>query len=199
VARDAYRSVLALLVLTLLCGAAYPMTVWGIGQIAFADAAGGSLIERDGRVVGSARLGQAFGGDEWFQPRPSAVDYSSVPAGVDPILGSSGGSNLGPNAQQLADTVRQRLDARAALERVERTQVPVDLVTASASGLDPDISVGAARLQVARVARARNLDPAIVERLVDDHVIGRTLGFLGADRVNVLRLNLALDAVAGGS
>src|SRR5215207_2266399 len=146
-ARDAYRSLVVLLILTALCGVAYPVVVWGVGQAAFADAANGSLIERDGRIVGSARMAQAFAGDAYFQPRPSAVDYSSVAAGEDPSLGASGGSNLGPNAQALADTVEERLDARAALEGVPASQVPVDLVTASASGVDPDISPAAARLQ----------------------------------------------------
>jgi K+-transporting ATPase ATPase C chain len=176
---------------------AYPVVVWGVGQVAFANAANGSLIDRDGRVVGSARMAQRFSADGYFQPRPSAVDYSSVPAGEEPGPGASGGSNLGPNARQLADTVRERLDARAALERVAPADVPVDLVTASASGVDPDLSPAAARLQVARVARVRGLDPAAVEQLVDDHVIARTFGFLGQDRVNVLRLNLALDGLAG--
>jgi K+-transporting ATPase ATPase C chain len=196
-ARDAYRSLVLLLLLTALCGVAYPVVVWGIGQAAFADAANGSLISRNGQVVGSARMGQAFTGPTYFQPRPSAVDYSSVPGGDPPGLGASGGSNLGPNSQQLADDVHQRLVDRAALEGVSPTQVPVDLVTASASGVDPDISVAAADLQVARVAGERNLDPVQVQKLVDDHVIDSTFGFLGSRRVNVLRLNLALDGLVG--
>jgi K+-transporting ATPase ATPase C chain len=172
------------------------VVVWGIGQAAFADAADGSLIRVDGTVVGSARTGQAFASDAYFQPRPSAVDYSSVPAGEPPSLGASGGSNLGPNARELADTVAERLQQRAALEGVDPSKVPVDLVTASASGVDPDVSVAAARLQVPRIARTRSLAPAAVEALVDDHVIDKTFGFLGTDRVNVLRLNLALDRLA---
>ena len=152
--RDLVRALVVFVALTVICGLAYPVVVWGIGQAAFSDAADGSLIRVDGRVVGSARMGQAFASDAYFQPRPSAVDYSSVPAGEDPSLGASGGSNLGPNAQELADTVAERLQARAALEGVDPSDVPVDLVTASASGVDPDISVDAARLQVPRVARA---------------------------------------------
>ena len=104
-ARDLYRSIVFAAVLTVLCGVAYPVVVWGIGQAAFADAANGSLLRGDGRIVGSARMAQGFAGDGYFQPRPSAVDYSSVPAGEAPSLGASGGSNLGPNAQELADTV----------------------------------------------------------------------------------------------
>ena len=194
--RDLIRAVVVFAALTIVCGLAYPVVVWGIGQAAFGDAADGSLIRVDGRVVGSARMGQGFASDAYFQPRPSAVDYSSVPAGEAPSLGASGGSNLGPNSQDLADTVAERLQARAALEDVDPDRVPVDLVTASASGVDPDISVAAARLQVPRVARERSLDPAAVEALVDDHVIDKTFGFLGTDRVNVLRLNLALDRLA---
>lgn len=194
--RDLVRALVVFVALTVICGLAYPVVVWGIGQAAFADAADGSLIRVDGSVVGSARMGQGFASDAYFQPRPSAVDYSSVPAGEEPILGASGGSNLGPNSQELADAVAQRLRERAALEGVDPSRVPVDLVTASASGVDPDISVAAARLQVPRVARARSLDPAAVEALVDDHVIDKTFGFLGTDRVNVLRLNLALDRLA---
>jgi K+-transporting ATPase ATPase C chain len=196
VTRDLIRALVVFAALTIVCGLAYPVVVWGIGQAAFADAADGSLIHQDGRVIGSARMGQAFASDAYFQPRPSAVDYSSVPAGEEPGPGASGGSNLGPNAQELADTVAQRLQERAALEGVDPSRVPVDLVTASASGVDPDISVDAARLQVARVARARSIDRAAVDALVDDHVIGKTFGFLGRDRVNVLRLNLALDRLA---
>ena len=140
-------------------------------------------------------MGQAFASDAYFQPRPSAVDYSSVPAG-DPRAWRLRRLEPRPNAQELADTVAQRLQERAALEGVDPSKVPVDLVTASASGVDPDISVAAARLQVPRVARARSLDPTAVEALVDDHVIDKTFGFLGTGRVNVLRLNLALDRLA---
>ena len=171
--RDLVRALVVFVALTVICGLAYPVVVWGIGQAAFSDAADGSLVRVDGRVVGSARMGQAFASDAYFQPRPSAVDYSSRAGRRSASLGASGGSNLGPNAQELADTVAERLQARAALEGVDPSDVPVDLVTASASGVDPDISVPAARLQVPRVARARALDPAAVEALVDDHVIDR--------------------------
>jgi potassium-transporting ATPase KdpC subunit len=194
--RDLYRSLIAFLALTALCGVAYPVVVWGVGQVAFGDAADGSLIKRDGVVIGSARMGQAFAGAQWFQGRPSAYAYSGAPAGEDPVVASSGGSNLGPNAQALADAVGEALTARAELEGVAPTAVPVDLVTASGSGVDPDISLDSALLQVARVARERNLDEAAVEAMVRDHVISPSLGFLGSERVNVLRLNLALEGGA---
>ena len=185
--RDFTRSLRMLVVLTLVCGIAYPLAVWAISQAAFADAAKASLVKENGKAVGSARLGQAFDGDRWFQGRPSAVAYSS-----DPVA-SSGGTNLGPNSKDLSAAIAKELARRAALEHVAKSAVPVDLVTSSASGLDPDISPASALLQVPRVARARGLDEAVVERLVRSKIIDPTLGLFGARRVNVLRLNLALD------
>ena len=181
--RDITRSLIALAALTLICGIAYPVSVWAIGQAGFSDRANGSLIQAGGRVVGSSLLGQDWKGDRWFHGRASAVGYDAS---------GSGGSNLGPNSRTLATQVKERLGAAAKEDGVSAAQVPVDLVTTSASGLDPDISVAAALIQAARVARARGLAPASVERLVRSRVQGRTLGFLGTRRVNVLRLNIAL-------
>jgi len=181
--RDLTRSLVALAALTLICGIAYPVSVWAIGQAGFSDRANGSLIEAGGRVVGSSLLGQDWKGDRWFHGRASAVGYDAS---------GSGGSNLGPNSRTLATQVKERLGAAAKEDGVSAAQVPVDLVTTSASGLDPDISVAAALIQVPRVARARGLAPASVERLVRSRVQERTLGFLGTRRVNVLRLNIAL-------
>jgi K+-transporting ATPase ATPase C chain len=181
--RDMTRSLLALAALTLVCGIAYPLAVWAIGQAGFSSRANGSLVHANGRVVGSSLLGQDWKGNQWFHGRPSAVGYDAS---------GSGGSNLGPNSRDLAGAVKERLRAAAKENGVSVAQVPVDLVTASASGLDPDVSVAAALIQVQRVARARGLAPARVERLVRSHVQDRTLGFLGNRRVNVLRLNIAL-------
>ena len=185
------RQVLAaarvLLVLALVLGVAYPLVVLGIGRLAPAKA-DGSLLTVDGRVVGSTLIGQQFTGDGWFLPRPSAAGD-----GYDPL--SSGGSNLGPNDPALLATVTQRREQVAAQDGVDVGQVPADAVTASASGLDPDISPQYARLQVDRVARTRGLDPAAVRALVEAHVHGRVLGFLGAPHVNVLELDAALAAL----
>ena len=185
------RQVLAaarvLLVLALVLGVAYPLVVLGVGRLVPAEA-DGSLLTVDGRVVGSTLIGQQFTGDGWFLPRPSAAGD-----GYDPL--ASGGSNLGPNDPGLLATVTQRREQVAAQEGVDVGQVPADAVTASASGLDPDISPQYARLQVDRVARTRGLDPAAVRALVEAHVRGRVLGFLGAPHVNVLELNAALAAL----
>lgn len=181
--RDSVRSLLALAALTLICGVAFPLVVWGVGQIGFSGQADGSLVHADGRVVGSSLLGQDWKGAQWFHGRASAVGYDA---------NGSGGSNLGPNSADLASAVKERLAATAKEDGVSAAQVPVDLVTASASGLDPDVSLQGALIQVQRVARARGLAPARVEQLVRSHVQDRTLGFLGSRRVNVLSLNLAL-------
>ena len=183
---DIRRSIVALLALTVLLGGAYPIVVWAIGQAAFNRQAQGSLVERNGTVLGSSLLAQAFTSDRYFHPRPSAVDYNAS---------GSAASNLGPNSQDLADAVKQRLAAVAKTERVAPALVPVDLVTASASGLDPDISRAAALLQVDRVARARGLDPETVRALVLSKLDSPTIGLLGATRVNVLDLNRALDGL----
>lgn len=179
----------ALLVLTLLVGVAYPLVVTGIGQLAFADAANGSLIaaQPDGEPVGSALLGQAFTGDEYVEPRPSAAGD-----GYDPT--STGASNLGPTNPELLAGVEERVAAyRERNGLADDAMVPVDAVTASGSGLDPHVSVANARLQAPRVAAARGLDEEAVLALVDQATEGRTLGIFGEPGVNVLRLNLALD------
>jgi K+-transporting ATPase ATPase C chain len=184
---DLRRGLVALLALMVLVGIAYPLVVFGVGQVAFRGAANGSMVHRDGRVVGSSLIGQAFDDPKYFWGRPSAAGD-----GYDPT--ASGASNLGPTSAKLDQEVRQRLaDLLAANPGTTAAQVPAELVTASASGLDPDISPAAADFQVNRVAKARGLDPAVVSRLVDQHVEGRTLGVLGQPRVNVLELNLALD------
>ena len=192
----------ALLVLTLLCGLAYPLAVTGIAQLAFHDKADGSLVRRDGEVVGSSLIGQTFTGDEYFQGRPSAAGAAAAGAeGADPddlTQVASGASNLGPTNPELLDTVAERVDAYRELNGLDAgTPVPVDAVTASGSGLDPQISVANARLQAPRVAEARGMDVDVVLALVDKHTATRSLGFLGEDGVNVLALNLDLDRNGG--
>jgi potassium-transporting ATPase KdpC subunit len=192
----------ALLVLTLLCGLAYPLAVTGIAQLAFHDKADGSLVRRDGEVVGSSLIGQTFTGDEYFQGRPSAAGAAAAGAeGADPddlTQVASGASNLGPTNPELLDTVAERVDAYRELNGLDAgTPVPVDAVTASGSGLDPQISVANARLQARRVAEARGMDVDDVLALVDKHTATRSLGFLGEDGVNVLALNLDLDRNGG--
>lgn len=179
----------ALAVFTVLVGLAYPLAVTAVAQLAFRDRADGSLVRRDGVVVGSSLIGQPFSGPDWFHPRPSAAGDGD---GYD--AQASGPSNLGPSNPTLRADVRRRTAAyRADNGLAADTTVPVDAVTASASGLDPDISVANALLQAPRVARARGLPVDVVLRLVDAHTTPRPLGFLGEDAVNVLELNLALD------
>ena len=176
------------LMLTLLTGVAYPLLVTGIARVAFPAQAGGSLIEREGRVVGSALLGQPFGSAKYFWSRPSAT-------APHPYNGAaSSGSNLGPTNPALLEAVAARLASLQASSPDGLHPVPVDLVTPSASGLDPHITPAAAEYQVARVARTRGLPAAEVRRLVTAETRGRTLGVLGEPRVSVLALNLALDA-----
>ena len=182
--RQSLAGLRLLLVLTVVLGLAYPMAVYGVGRLV-PDRADGSMLTVDGSVVGSRLIGQAFDGDEWFLPRPSVAGD-----GYDPL--ASGASNLGPENPDLLATVTERKQEVADREGVDPSAVPADAVTASGSGLDPDISPEYARLQVDRVARARGLDPDAVRQLVDDHVQGRDLGFLGAPHVNVLELNAAL-------
>ena len=173
---------------TVLCGIVYPLVVTGVAQVAFAGAADGSLVERDGKVVGSALLAQGFSEPRYFWPRPSA-------AGDGYDGAASAASNLGPTSDDLRDAVAERVSAyREANGLAATVPVPVDAVTASGSGLDPHISVANARLQAARVARERGVPRARIDALVDEHTDGRDLAVLGERGVNVLELNLALDA-----
>lgn len=187
-------AVTLLLGLTVLTGIAYPLSVTGVAQLAFPDQAEGSLIRRpDGSVLGSALVGQSFTRPDYFWSRPSA-------AGKGYDAASSGGTNLGPSSAALVDQVAKRVAALKAANPDAVGPVPVDLVTSSGSGLDPHISPAAALWQAPRVAAARGLSLAQVQALISGATQGRTLGFLGEPVVNVLKLNLALDAVktAGG-
>lgn len=177
----------SLLLLTLITGVAYPLLVTGVAQTVFPVQANGSLIVKDGTVVGSALIGQPFDDPRYFWGRPSAT--SPFPNNA----GASSGSNLSPTNPALISAVQGRAHALRAADPGNTAPVPVDLVTASGSGLDPHVSPAAALYQVARVARERKLTPDAVSALVDRHTEARFLGFLGEPRVNVLALNLALD------
>ncbi|MEO8279384.1 MAG: potassium-transporting ATPase subunit KdpC [Ideonella sp.] len=178
-------------VLTALTGVIYPVVVTGISQLAFPVQAAGSLIMRDGKQVGSSLIGQHFSDPKHFWSRPSAT--TTMPYNAT----ASGGSNQGPLNPALTDAVERRIEALRAADPGNTAPVPVDLVTASGSGLDPHISVAGARYQAARIAKARNLPLAAVEQLIGSHAEGSRFGFLGEPRVNVLQLNLALDAAPG--
>ena len=188
--RSALRPALVLLaVLTVLTGVVYPLAVTGIAQLLFPRTAAGSLVVRGGHALGSALIGQSFSDPGHFWSRPSATT-------PQPYNGTgSTGSNLGPLNPALLDAVKARLATLRTADPGNSASVPVDLVTASASGLDPHISVAAAQYQAARVARARSLPEARVRALIDAHTEGRLLGVIGEPRVNVLELNLALDSL----
>jgi len=188
-----------LLVFTVICGIAYPVVMWGVAQVAFHNQANGSLVSYHGRTVGSSLLCQEFTDakgnplPQYFQPRPSnAVNAEDkTDYGCDP--GFSAASNLGPNNPDLVKAIKQRQQQIAAFDHVTISQIPADAVTASGSGLDPNISPQNAAIQVSRVAAARHVSPAAIQALVAEHTQGRALGFLGEPRVNVLALNIALD------
>jgi potassium-transporting ATPase KdpC subunit len=181
-------AILVFLALTVVTGLIYPGIVTGIAQLVFRSEAQGSIVMRDGQAVGSALLGQSFSAPGYFWSRPSATGPFANNGAV------SSGSNQGAINPALESAVRDRIAALRAADPGNTRPVPVDLVTASGSGLDPQISPAAAEYQVSRVARARSLDEASVRALVADATEGRTFGFLGEPRVNVLQLNLALDA-----
>jgi K+-transporting ATPase ATPase C chain len=190
--RDLRTGIIAFVVFSALLGLAYPAAITGVAQLAFERQADGSLIERNGEPVGSSLVGQNFTGPQYFHPRPSATGADGYDAAA------SSGSNLGPSSQALADRVAadaQRIREENGL--AEDAGVPVDAVTTSASGLDPHISPAYAQLQVARVATERNISENDVRQLVDKYTDGPTLGVLGEPRVNVLKLNLALDEEFG--
>ncbi|GJG87078.1 potassium-transporting ATPase KdpC subunit [Gemmatimonadetes bacterium T265] len=176
------------LLLCVLTGLVYPGVVTGLAQLLFPRQANGSLVSVNGRVVGSALIGQPFTRPEYFHPRPSAAG-----GGYDDTLSS--GTNKGPTDRKLADTlVAQAVDSAVAQDGAVRGRVPADMATSSASGLDPDISPANARLQLARVARARGANPDAVRRVLDAHTEGRQFGLLGEPHVNVLLLNIAVDS-----
>ena len=180
-------AIVLFVILTAVTGIAYPLLVTGIAQAVFPNKANGSLLIKDGKPLGSALIGQGFSDPKHFWSRPSATSpqpYNGV---------ASGGSNLGPLNPALTEGIKSRIDALRAADPTNRAPIPVDLVTASGSGLDPDISVAAADYQAPRVARARGLPPETVLALIAAHAHGRWLGILGEPRVNVLELNLALD------
>jgi K+-transporting ATPase ATPase C chain len=192
-------AILVLLLLTLITGLAYPLAMTGIAGAIFPRQAQGSLIERDGKVIGSALIGQEFKDDKYFHGRPSATttpdpadSSKSVPAPYN--AANSGGSNLGPTSKALNDRIKEDVDKLKAENPA--AGVPVDLVTTSASGLDPDISPEGALFQVPRVAKARGVAEDKVRQLVAENTSGRLIGIFGEPRVNVLALNLALDAAA---
>ncbi len=176
-------SVLMLVVMTVTLGLVYPFVVWGIAQVAFPHQANGSLIERDGKLIGSELIGQKFTSERYFHGRPSA-------AGNGYDASASGGSNLGPTSAKLIDRVKE--------DAADKPSIPADLVTTSASGLDPHISPAAAEYQVGRVSAARGISDAKVRELIGEFTEGRTFGLLGEPRVNVLMLNRALDAEFAG-
>ena len=186
--KQLYPAFMLLLLLTVITGIIYPLGMTGIAQAVFRHQANGSLIVQDGKVIGSELIGQMFADEKYFHGRPSA-------AGMGYDAANSSGSNFGPTSQKLIERVT--VDAAKLAEENPSMPLPVDLVTASASGLDPDITPAGALFQVPRVARVRGLSEERLRQLVDEHTEGRFLGIIGEPRVNVLRLNLALDALRG--
>jgi potassium-transporting ATPase KdpC subunit len=184
---DFLSSLRMLVVLSVLTGVVYPLVTWGIAQVAFPRAANGSLVAQDGKPVASSLIGQPFDDPKYFWSRPSATS-------PQPYNGTaSSGSNLGPRNPALSDAVKDRVKALRDADPGNTAPVPADLVTASASGLDPDISVAAAQFQAARVAKARGMPTSAVVAVIDQHIAGRTFGLLGEPRINVVQLNLDLD------
>jgi K+-transporting ATPase ATPase C chain len=186
ITKNLLTAVLMTVVTTLLLGIVYPLVVTGLAQALFHDQANGQLIERNGTVIGSRIIGQSFTSPGYFRSRPSAAG-----TGYDPL--NSGGTNLGPTNKKLVDAVKAAV--AAAKKENPSMEVPIDLVTSSASGLDPDISPAAALFQAPRVARERGMSDTDVRQLIDAHTAGRQFGFLGEPVVNVLELNLALDGL----
>ena len=194
-------AIVLLIGLTLITGLVYPLAITGIAEAIFPREAQGSLIEKDGKVIGSALIGQVFTEDKYFHGRPSATTAPDPQDSTKTVAApynaaNSGGSNLGPTNKALADRVKEDVDKLKAEN--PGMPVPIDLVTTSGSGLDPHISPEAALFQVPRVAKARKLSEGRVRQLVQEHIEGRTLGIFGEPRVNVLQLNLALDKVSAG-
>jgi len=188
--KSLFRPALTLFaLLTVITGVVYPFAVAGVATLAFPHQAAGSLIVKDGRAIGSALIGQDFSGATYFWGRPSATSPMAYNAA------NSGGSNQGPLNPALADAVKARIEALEAADPTNTSPIPVDLVTASASGIDPEISVAGARYQVARVAKVRGVAPDVIETQVARHTKERLFGLLGEPRVNVLELNLALDGL----
>jgi len=197
--REIRPAIVLIIALTVITGLFYPLAMTGISEVIFPKQAQGSLIEKDGKVIGSALIGQQFADEKYFYGRPSATnapDPNDSTKTVDAPYNATNsmGSNLGPTNKALIDRVKGDVDKLK--QDNPNAQVPIDLVTTSASGLDPDISPEAALFQVPRVAKARNMPEDRVKALVQDHVDGRTLGLLGEPRVNVLALNMALDQAA---
>ena len=193
-------AIVMIVAMTVITGIIYPLLMTGIAQAVFPYQANGSLIEKDGKVIGSALIGQNFASDKYFHGRPSATTEPDPkdPTKTVPVpyaADNSGGSNLGPTSKALVDRVKD--DAAKLAEQNPNTPIPSDLVTTSASGLDPDITPAGALFQVPRVAKARGLAEDKIRQLVQDHITGRLLGIIGEPHVNVLQLNLALDAMKG--
>jgi K+-transporting ATPase ATPase C chain len=197
--REIRPAIILLVALTLITGLAYPLAMTGLAQVLFPKQANGSMIEKDGKIVGSAQIGQVFADDKYFHARPSATnapDPKDATKTVDAPYNAANsmGSNLGPTNKALIDRVKGDVDKLK--QENPSAPVPIDLVTTSGGGLDPHISPEAALFQVPRVAKARNMPEDRLRQLVGQHVEGRTLGFLGEPRINVLALNMVLDRAA---